>query len=219
MSLEEELAQMRADFQRLQAENAALKAALAAAEQRIAELEAKKTPPAPFVKANVPQRPKQPRKPRARTQPRPPPGTPDPDRRASPGALSGVPGAVEWGASGAPPPGGRRAAPATCAGHGASRLHRLVFVLSCLARGPTGLERAGAGPEPHRRRHCQSGGPPAPGGPRAAAHHPSLVGKRTCSAPLGGRDQRPAAARGGLRATGPECGARADSRQSGGAGR
>jgi hypothetical protein len=65
MSLEEELAHLRADLQRLQAENAALKTALAAAEQRIAELEAKKTPPPAFVKANVPARPKQARKKRA----------------------------------------------------------------------------------------------------------------------------------------------------------
>lgn len=65
MSLEEELAHLRTDLQRLQAENAALKTALAAAEQRIAELEAKKTPPPAFVKAPVPTRPQQARKKRA----------------------------------------------------------------------------------------------------------------------------------------------------------
>src|SRR5215467_14417325 len=65
MSLEEELAHLRADLQRLQAEHAALNTALAAAEQRIAELEAKKTPPPPVVKARVPARPKQARKTRA----------------------------------------------------------------------------------------------------------------------------------------------------------
>lgn len=53
MSLEEEIADLRADLQRLQVENAVLKTALAAAEQRIAELDAKKTPPVAFVKANT----------------------------------------------------------------------------------------------------------------------------------------------------------------------
>jgi transposase len=66
-------------FAALQAENAALQAAnaalqqriatlseqLASALQRISELEAKKTPPPPFVKANVPPRPAKPRRKRA----------------------------------------------------------------------------------------------------------------------------------------------------------
>jgi len=65
MSLEEELTHLRADLQRLQAENAELRAALAAAQQRIAELEHQKTPPPPFAKANVPVRPQHPRKKRA----------------------------------------------------------------------------------------------------------------------------------------------------------
>jgi len=65
MSLEEELAHVRADLQRLQAENIELRAALAAAQQRIVELEAKKTPPPAFAKANTPTRPQQPRQKRA----------------------------------------------------------------------------------------------------------------------------------------------------------
>ncbi len=68
MKVEEELAHLRADLSRLQAENTELRAELAAAQQRIAELEAKKTPPAAFVKANVPKKPKQARKKRAPEQ-------------------------------------------------------------------------------------------------------------------------------------------------------
>ena len=49
----------------LQAENAALREQLAAALRQIAELEAKKTPPPAFVKANVPPRPRRARKKRA----------------------------------------------------------------------------------------------------------------------------------------------------------
>ena len=49
----------------LQAQVEELTAALAAAQTRIQELEAKKTPPPTFVKANGPERPKQPRKKRA----------------------------------------------------------------------------------------------------------------------------------------------------------
>lgn len=82
MSLEEENAALRADNAALRAENDALRrelstlreqverltAVLHAAQARIAELEAKKTPPPAFVKANVPERPKPPRKKRAAHQ-------------------------------------------------------------------------------------------------------------------------------------------------------
>ena len=74
MSLEEENAALRADNAALQRELSTLReqverltAALHAAQARIAELEAKKLPPA-FVKANVPERPKQARKKRAAHQ-------------------------------------------------------------------------------------------------------------------------------------------------------
>ena len=65
MSVEEELSHLRADLQRLQTENAELRAALTVAQQRIAELERQKPPPPAFVKANVPARPKRARKQRA----------------------------------------------------------------------------------------------------------------------------------------------------------
>lgn len=68
MKLEEELIQLRADLDRLQAENAELRAALQVAQARIAELEAKKTPPPSFVKANVAKTLKQARKKRAPEQ-------------------------------------------------------------------------------------------------------------------------------------------------------
>jgi uncharacterized coiled-coil protein SlyX len=72
MSLEEENAALRADNAALQRELSTLReqverltAALHAAQERISELEAKKTPPPAFVKAKAPERPKQPRKKRA----------------------------------------------------------------------------------------------------------------------------------------------------------
>jgi transposase len=72
MTPEEELAALRAENAALQSELSALReqvdqltAALHTAQARISELEAKKTPPPAFVKANVPQRPKQARKKRA----------------------------------------------------------------------------------------------------------------------------------------------------------
>jgi hypothetical protein len=82
MSLEEENAALRADNAALRAENDALRQELStlreqverlttvlhAAQARIAELEVKKAPPPAFVKANVPERPKQPRKKRAAHQ-------------------------------------------------------------------------------------------------------------------------------------------------------
>jgi transposase len=68
MDVEEELICLRADLQRLQAENAELRAALQVAQTRIAELEAQKTPPPAFVKANAPKKPKQARKKRAPEQ-------------------------------------------------------------------------------------------------------------------------------------------------------
>lgn len=75
MTREEENAALRAENAVLQSELNVLReqveqlaAALHAAQERIAELEAKKPPPPAFVKANVPQRPKQPRKPRAPEQ-------------------------------------------------------------------------------------------------------------------------------------------------------
>src|SRR5215831_1695662 len=82
MSLEEENAALHADNAALRAENDALRrelrtlreqverltAGLQAAQARIGELEAKKTPPPAFVKATVPERPKQPRKKRAAHQ-------------------------------------------------------------------------------------------------------------------------------------------------------
>jgi transposase len=89
MTLEEENAALRAENDALRAENDALRAelehlsvhlsslreqvdqlaaALHTAQARIAELEAKQTPPPAFVKANTPERPKQPRKKRAPEQ-------------------------------------------------------------------------------------------------------------------------------------------------------
>lgn len=68
MPVEEELASLRAELQRLQAENAELRAALVAAQERIVALEAKKTPPPSFVKANAPARAKRLRKKRAPEQ-------------------------------------------------------------------------------------------------------------------------------------------------------
>lgn len=71
-ALKQELSALRADHERLtshlttlQAQGEELTGALAAAQARIKELEAKKTPPPAFVKANVPERPKPPRKQRA----------------------------------------------------------------------------------------------------------------------------------------------------------
>jgi transposase len=89
MTTDEELAVLRADNAALRTENRALRAenaelsthlsalqeqvaqlstALEQAQQQIKELEAKKTPPPAFVKANVPERPKQVRKKRAPEQ-------------------------------------------------------------------------------------------------------------------------------------------------------
>lgn len=75
MTLEEENAALRAENAALKSELNALReqveqfaAALHAARNRIAELEAKKTPPPAFVKANAPERPKQARKQRAPEQ-------------------------------------------------------------------------------------------------------------------------------------------------------
>src|SRR5215831_8666904 len=75
MSLEEENANLQAENATLQRELSTLReqverltAALHAAQARIAELEAKKTPPPAFVKATVAERPKQPRKKRAAHQ-------------------------------------------------------------------------------------------------------------------------------------------------------
>jgi hypothetical protein len=75
MTLEAENAALRGEIEILTAQVtalreqvAALTAALHAAQARIAALEAKKTPPPAFVKANVPERPKQPRKKRAPDQ-------------------------------------------------------------------------------------------------------------------------------------------------------
>jgi hypothetical protein len=63
--LRTENAALRRELSALQEPVAQLSAALAAAQARISELEAKKTPPPTFVKANAPERPKQPRKKRA----------------------------------------------------------------------------------------------------------------------------------------------------------
>ncbi len=75
MTLEEENAALRAENAALKHELDTLReqveqlaAALHAAQNRIAEVEAKKTPPPAFVKANVPARPKRPRKQRAPEQ-------------------------------------------------------------------------------------------------------------------------------------------------------
>jgi|SRR5579862_7160546 len=75
MTLEAENAALRGEIEILTAQVtalreqvAALTAALHAAQAHSAELEAKKTPSPPFVKANVPERPKQPRKKRAPDQ-------------------------------------------------------------------------------------------------------------------------------------------------------
>ncbi len=75
MRLEEENAALRAENAALKGELSALReqvnrltTALDVAQARIAELEAKKTPPPAFVKANAPKRPKQPRTPRAPEQ-------------------------------------------------------------------------------------------------------------------------------------------------------
>ncbi len=72
MTLEEENAALRAanaaliaQLHSVHEQVAQLSTALAAAQQRIAELEAKKPPPPAFVKAKVPTRPKRPRKKRA----------------------------------------------------------------------------------------------------------------------------------------------------------
>ena len=65
MTLEEELAALRAENTALREQVAQLAAALHAAQDRIAHLEAKKPPPPTFVKANTPARPKRPRKQRA----------------------------------------------------------------------------------------------------------------------------------------------------------
>ena len=72
MTQEEELAALRAENAALKSELSLLRqqveqlsGALHAAQARIAELEAKKTPPAAFVKANVAKKPKQERKKRA----------------------------------------------------------------------------------------------------------------------------------------------------------
>jgi hypothetical protein len=63
--LRTENAALRRELSALQEQVAQLSAALAAAQARISELEAKKTPPPAFVKPNVPERPKPPRKQRA----------------------------------------------------------------------------------------------------------------------------------------------------------
>jgi transposase len=63
--LRTENAALRRELNALQEQVAQLSAALAAAQARISELEAKKTPPPAFVKPNVPERPKPPRKQRA----------------------------------------------------------------------------------------------------------------------------------------------------------
>ena len=63
--LRTENAALRRELSALQEQVAQLSAALAAAQARISELEAKKTPPPAFVKPNVPERPKPPRKKRA----------------------------------------------------------------------------------------------------------------------------------------------------------
>jgi transposase len=75
MTLEEENAALRAENAAQKCELTALReqveqlaAALQTAQNRIAELEAKKAPPPAFVKANVAKRPKQPRKKRAPDQ-------------------------------------------------------------------------------------------------------------------------------------------------------
>jgi hypothetical protein len=63
--LQTENAALKRELSALQEQVAQLSAALAAAQARISELEAKKTPPPAFVKPNVPERPKPPRKQRA----------------------------------------------------------------------------------------------------------------------------------------------------------
>ena len=64
-ALQGENAGPRAENAQLQQRVEALTAQVAAMAQRITELEAKKTPPPSFVKANVPARPPRPRKRRA----------------------------------------------------------------------------------------------------------------------------------------------------------
>ena len=63
--LQTENAALKRELRALQEQVAQLSAALASAQARISELEAKKTPPPAFVKPNVPERPKPPRKKRA----------------------------------------------------------------------------------------------------------------------------------------------------------
>ncbi len=65
MDLSEAVAKLRTENEQLCAANADLRAQLAAAQQRIAELEQQKTPPPAFVKPNTPARPQKGRKKRA----------------------------------------------------------------------------------------------------------------------------------------------------------
>jgi hypothetical protein len=65
MRAEQEITDLRAENQALRAQVATLTQGLEQAQTRIAELEARKTPPPSFVKANVPARPATPRKSRA----------------------------------------------------------------------------------------------------------------------------------------------------------
>jgi transposase len=65
VALREEIARLTAHVTTLQEQVVTVTAALQTAQTRISELEAKKPPPPAFVKANVPARPKPPRKQRA----------------------------------------------------------------------------------------------------------------------------------------------------------